>query len=112
MTVLVIAEHTDGKISGATLRAVTAAGQLGGGVTVLVAGLDCEDAAKAAAAISRVGQVLWAEGPSLASQLAEPLAELVAAMVGVTWIREPKPLTQSLSPPIHRARTCCLGSPA
>ena len=36
MTVLVIAEHKDGKISAATLRAVTAAGQLGGSVTLLV----------------------------------------------------------------------------
>ena len=81
MTVLVIAEHKAGKISDATLRAVTAAGQLGGGITVLVGGLDCEDAANAAAAISGVGQVLWADGPSLATQLAEPLAELVAGIV-------------------------------
>ena len=80
MTVLVIAEHKDGKISDATLRAVTAAGQLGGSVTVLVGGLDCEDAANAAAAISGVTQVLHADGKSLASGLAEPLANLVAAM--------------------------------
>jgi electron transfer flavoprotein alpha subunit len=81
MTVLVIAEHTEGIIADATLRAVTAAGQLAGDVTMLVAGLDCADVAIAAASISGVAQVLCADGPSLGSCLAEPLAELVGAMV-------------------------------
>jgi electron transfer flavoprotein alpha subunit len=81
MTVLVIAEHDNSVVADATLRAVTAAEQLGGDVTVLVAGQVCADAANAAARRSGVNQVLCADGPSLGAFLAEPLAELVAAMV-------------------------------
>ena len=81
MTVLVIAEHDNGVVADATLRAITAAGQLGGDVTVLVAGQACAHAATAAARMSGVAQVLCADGPSLGLFLAEPLAELVATMV-------------------------------
>ena len=49
MTALVIAEHDGQALQGATLNAVTAAAQLGE-VHMLVAGANCADAAKAAAA--------------------------------------------------------------
>ena len=81
MTVLVIAEHDNAQVSDATLRAITAAQKFGGDVNILVAGHDCADAAKTASSISGVNKVLWADGPSLGSFLAEPLAELVGAMV-------------------------------
>ncbi|MBT4711097.1 MAG: electron transfer flavoprotein subunit alpha/FixB family protein [Alphaproteobacteria bacterium] len=81
MTVLVIAEHDNVDVADSTLRAITAAGAFGGDVTVLIAGHDCGNAANAAARISGVNKVLCADGPSLGSFLAEPLAELVAAMV-------------------------------
>ncbi len=78
MTVLVIAEHDNHALAGATLRAVTAAAGFGEDVTVLVAGADCDDAARAAARMIGVTGVLQSDGPALAAFLAEPLAELVA----------------------------------
>lgn len=78
MSVLVIAEHDNRTLAGATLRAVAAAAAFGEDVTVLVAGADCGEAAHAAARISGVTLVLKSDGPALAAFLAEPLAELVA----------------------------------
>ncbi len=76
MTVLVIAEHDPTGLRPATLNTVTAATALGA-VHVLVAGFQAEGAARAAAAIPGVEQVLHADGDSLA----DPLAEAVAAQV-------------------------------
>ena len=49
MPILVIAEHDHKSIKPATLNCVTAATKLGQPVTILVAGFNCADAAKAAA---------------------------------------------------------------
>ena len=46
MTVLVVAEHDNKQLRAGTLNAVTAAGQLGTDVHVLVAGQNCADVAK------------------------------------------------------------------
>ena len=45
MAVLVIAEHDGKQIKPGTANAVTAAGKMGGDITVLVAGHQCGDAA-------------------------------------------------------------------
>ena len=82
MTALVIAEHDNRSIRGATLNAVTAAARCGGEVHVLVAGGGCAEAAKAAAAIAGVSKVLVADAAHLAEQLAEPVAEQVLAVAG------------------------------
>ena len=71
MAVLVIAEHDNASIKGATLNTVTAATQCGGDVHVLVAGHNAAGAAQAAAQIQGVAKVLHADGASLAEQLAE-----------------------------------------
>ena len=52
MSVLVIAEHDNQALKGATLHAVTAANQLGGDVHVLVAGSGCRAVAEARTARS------------------------------------------------------------
>ena len=52
MSTLVIAEHDNGSLKGATLNAVTAAQELGGDVDILVAGANCDGAAQAAASES------------------------------------------------------------
>jgi len=78
--ILVIAEHDGRSVRPATLNTVTAAGQLGGEVHVLVAGSGCRAAAEAAARIAGVAKVLLAEGESLAHALAEPLAAQVVAL--------------------------------
>jgi electron transfer flavoprotein alpha subunit len=82
MTALVIAEHDNASLKGATLNTVTAAAQLGGDVHVLVAGHNAGAAAQAAAQIAGVAKVLHADGESLGHGLAENLAAQVLAMAG------------------------------
>jgi electron transfer flavoprotein alpha subunit len=77
MTILVIAEHDNATIKGATLNTVAAAQKIGGDIHVLVAGLNAQGAAAAAAKIAGVSKVLLADAP----QLAEGLAENVEATV-------------------------------
>ena len=82
MTALVIAEHDNASIKGATLNTVTAAAACGGDVHVLVAGQNAAAAAQAAAQIAGVAKVLHTEGDSLAHGLAENLAAQVLAVAG------------------------------
>jgi electron transfer flavoprotein alpha subunit len=82
MTALVIAEHDNASLKGATLNTVTAAIACGGDVHVLVAGENAGAAAQAAAQIAGVAKVLHADGPSLAHGLAENLAAQVLALAG------------------------------
>ena len=77
MTILVIAEHDNASIKGATLNTVAAAAKIGGDIHVLVAGHNAQGAAEAAAKIAGVSKVLLADAP----QLAEGLAENVEATV-------------------------------
>ena len=80
MNALVLAEHNAGALSPATLAAVTAAAQLGGDVHVLVAG-GSDAVAAAAAQVAGVSKVLHANDASLAHQLPENLAPLVAGLM-------------------------------
>ena len=78
MSVLVIAEHDNATLKGATLNTVTAAGKIGGDVVVLVAGSGCGAAAEAAAKVAGVSKVLVADNAAYEYQLAENMGELVA----------------------------------
>ncbi|RYH33418.1 MAG: electron transfer flavoprotein subunit alpha/FixB family protein, partial [Alcaligenaceae bacterium] len=80
MTTLVIAEHDNVELKGATLNAVAAGAKLGGDVHVLVAGKGAQAVAEAAAKISGVAKVLHADAPHLADGLAENLAAQVLAL--------------------------------
>ncbi len=80
MTALVIAEHDNASIKGATLNTVTAAAALGGDVHVLVAGHNAGAAADAAAKIAGVAKVLQADSAALAEGLAENVAAQVVAL--------------------------------
>ena len=82
MTALVIAEHDNAHIKGATLNTVTAAAQCGGEVHVLVAGANAGEAAKAASQIAGVAKVIHAEGAHFAHGLAENMAAQVLALAG------------------------------
>jgi electron transfer flavoprotein alpha subunit len=82
MTALVIAEHDNASLKGATLNTVTAAHQAGGEVHVLVAGHDAKGAAEAAAKVAGVAKVLLADAPQLGAQLAENVAAQVVALAG------------------------------
>jgi electron transfer flavoprotein alpha subunit len=80
MTALVIAEHDNASIKGATLNTVTAALQCGGDVHVLVAGSNAAAAAAAAAQIAGVSKVLHADGEGFAHGLAENVTAQVLAV--------------------------------
>lgn len=80
MTALVIAEHDNASIKGATLNTVTAAAQCGGEVHVLVAGSHAGAAAQAAAQIAGVTKVLHADAAYFEHGLAENVAAQVLAV--------------------------------
>ncbi len=81
MTVLVIAEHDNASIKGATLNTVTAAVACGAGdVHVLVVGHNAGPAAAAAAHIAGVAKVIHADSEVHAHALAENLAAQVLAL--------------------------------
>ena len=80
MASLVIAEHDNASIKGATLNTVTAAVACGGDVHVLVAGHNAGAAAKAAAQIAGVSKVIHADAEGLAHGLAENVAAQVLAI--------------------------------
>jgi electron transfer flavoprotein alpha subunit len=82
MTTLVIAEHDNKTVKGATLNTVTAAAAIGGDVHVLVAGANAAEAAKAAAQIAGVAKVIHADGAQLDHGLAENVAAQVLAIAG------------------------------
>jgi electron transfer flavoprotein alpha subunit len=82
MTTLLIAEHDHETLKDATNKALTAAGQLGADVHILVAGgsRGTKAAAEAAAKLAGVKKVLVAEGDAYEHDLAEPLAALIVAV--------------------------------
>src|SRR6185312_5128084 len=77
MAILVIAGHDGKTVRANVANAVAAAGQMGSDVAVLVAGSNCGDAAKAAAAIAGVAKVIQVEDAAYANWLAEDIAPLV-----------------------------------
>jgi len=80
MSILVIAEHDNASINGATLNTVSAAKAIGGDIAVLVAGEGCGAAAEAAAKIDGVSKVLVADNAAYGHQLAENVALLIAEL--------------------------------
>ena len=86
MAALVIAEHDNASLKGATLNTVAAAAAIvkigGGEVHVLVAGGGCGAVAQAAAQIAGVTKVLLADAPQFADGLAENVAAQVVALAG------------------------------
>lgn len=82
MSILVIAEHDNAQLGGATQNVVAAAAALGSEVHVLVAGSGAQAVAQQAARLASVAKVLLADGPSLADGLAENLSAQVLALAG------------------------------
>ncbi|WP_066964338.1 electron transfer flavoprotein subunit alpha/FixB family protein [Microbulbifer sp. Q7] len=78
MSILVIAEHDNAELKGATLNTIAAAKAIGGEIDVLVAGSGCAAAAEAAAKAEGVNKVLLADNAAYEHQLAENVAKLVA----------------------------------
>jgi electron transfer flavoprotein alpha subunit len=82
MTVLLVADHDNKTLDGATAKAMTAAKALGQDVHVLVAGADCRPVAEAAAKLDGAAKVLLADGPQVGHKLAEDVAALIVGLMG------------------------------
>jgi electron transfer flavoprotein alpha subunit len=82
MSILVVVEHDNQAVNAATLNTLAAARQIGGDIHLLVAGVNCADVAKAAAALEGADKVLCADSPEYGHSLAENLAPLVSGMAG------------------------------
>lgn len=92
MAILVIAEHSNAALNGATLNTVAAAKAIGGDIHVLIAGQSCGGAAEAAAKAEGVSKVLVADNTAYAYQLPENVAPLVVELVkgnGYTHVLSP-----------------------
>jgi electron transfer flavoprotein alpha subunit len=82
MAILLLAEHSNSALGGATAKALTAAKEIGSDVHVLVAGQNCAAAAEAASKLAGVTKVLVADAPHLANGLAEEVAATVVSLAG------------------------------
>ncbi|MGX5773244.1 electron transfer flavoprotein subunit alpha/FixB family protein [Methylorubrum zatmanii] len=80
MTTLLYVEHANGQIKDGTLKALTAAKQLGQPIHALVLGSGSKAAADAAAKLDGVEKVLNSEESVYDHDLAEPTAALIAAI--------------------------------
>src|SRR5699024_5426439 len=80
MSVLVYAEHDNNALNAVTLSVIAAAKEIGGDITVLVAGEGCSAVADEAAKADGVSKVLLADNAAYANQLAENIGELVAEL--------------------------------
>lgn len=80
MATLIIAEHDNQSLKGATLNALTAATQIGGDIHILVAGAGCQAVADEASAVAGVTKVLLADNAAYEHQLAENVSLLVAGL--------------------------------
>ncbi|MDG2087855.1 MAG: FAD-binding protein [Arenicellaceae bacterium] len=77
MSILVVADHTNVVLMGATLNTITAALGLGSDIDVIVAGCGSDAAAKAASQIEGVAKVLHADNAAYDHMLAENVAALI-----------------------------------
>ena len=80
MAILVIADHDNANLFGATLNTVAAAQAIGGDIHVLVAGQNAQPVADAAAKVAGVSKVLLADHAAYAHQLPENVAPLVVEL--------------------------------
>lgn len=82
MAILLLADHDNSALSDQTAKALTAAGEIGGDVHVLVAGKGCGSVADEAAKLLGVAKVLLADDASYEHSLAEATADLIVANAG------------------------------
>lgn len=80
MSILVFAEHDNSTLKAETLKTVAAAQAIGGDISLLVAGANCQAVAQAAAKVNGVTKVLVADNPAYEHQLAENISLLVSEL--------------------------------
>lgn len=82
MSILVFAEHDNSTLKAETLKTVAAAQAIGGDITLLVAGHNCQSVVDAATKINGVSKVLVADNAAYEHQLAENVSLLVVGLAG------------------------------
>jgi len=82
MSILVIAEHDNSSLKAETLKTVAAAQKIGGDITLLVAGFNCQNVVDAAAKVNGISKVLAADNAVYEHQLAENISLLVTELAG------------------------------
>ncbi len=80
MSTLVVAEHDNQELKGATLNTVAAANAIGGDIDILVAGSNCGNVAEAASQVPGISRVLVADQETYKNSLAENLGNLVVEL--------------------------------
>lgn len=80
MSILVFIEHDNQHINAASLNTLAAAQAIGGEITALVTGHAISDLAKQVASIPSINRVIVADDASLAHDLAENIAPLLAGL--------------------------------
>ena len=78
MSILVIAEHDNEELKGATLNTITAAKEIGTEIDLLIAGFSCETVADQACSIPGIRKVIVADSESYKNFLAENIGLLVS----------------------------------
>ena len=90
MSILVIAEHDNNELKGSTLNTVTAATEIGGDISILVAGSNSSTVAGQASSIAGIKSVIHVDDPLYENFLAEDLGNLVVAVAdGFNYILAP-----------------------
>ena len=77
MSILVIAEHDNKSLKGATLNTVAAATELSGDVTMIVAGSDIDSVVTEAQSLDGVSKILKCDNEVYANAIAEDLTSLI-----------------------------------
>ena len=80
MSILVFAEHDNSILKAETLKTVAAAQAIGGDITLLVAGHNCQSVVEAASKVNGVNKVLAADNAAYEYQLAENISLLVTEL--------------------------------
>lgn len=80
MSILVFAEHDNSTLKAETLKTVAAAQAIGGDITLLVAGFNCQSVVDAASKVNGVSKVLAADNAAYEHQLAENVSLLVTEL--------------------------------
>ena len=82
MSILVIAEHDNVNLKGATLNTVAAAKEIGSDITLLVAGSDTSSVISEAQKLNGITKILSCDNDLYKISLAEELSNLVISLVG------------------------------
>ncbi|PKH86683.1 electron transfer flavoprotein subunit alpha/FixB family protein [Colwellia sp. Bg11-28] len=80
MSILVIAEHDNSSLKAETLKTVGTAQKIGGDITLLVAGFNCQNVVEAASKVNGVSKVLVCDNAAYEHQLAENVSLLVTEL--------------------------------